>query len=309
MRKLNGFIITCVLAMVCSSANAQIQIVIDNQTIPTEDIESIVILPNSNLISVTTSVAYTVQASSAEPPPPGSVSITGFSASPSPINEGQSTTLSWTTANATSCTPSGGTGGWNTRTIALPNSSATITISTANTYTFTLTCQGSAGDSVTKNATVTVNTVTDPGTTTCSNPTISGNVQSWNNFWGTGFPMPKSDSQFMSIPIKGYVALKFNTGSVIDDGKISSIETTTTTGVRLGSFSACPGDFEVPAECKLIWGLGGGIRWATNGRDGACDLAPNTTYYFNITYTDGISASTTTCLSSPCVTNMQHSNR
>ena len=88
MRKLNGFIYFCVLVMMCGTASAQIKIVIDNQEIPTSDIESIVILPNSNLISISTNVAYTVQATGAvEPPPPGAVSISGFSASASSINE------------------------------------------------------------------------------------------------------------------------------------------------------------------------------------------------------------------------------
>ena len=82
MRNLNGLIWVCVLALFCGTANAQIKIVIDNQAIPTEDIKSIVILPNSNLISVSTNVAYSVQAmSETDPQPTDAVTISGFSAS------------------------------------------------------------------------------------------------------------------------------------------------------------------------------------------------------------------------------------
>ncbi len=310
MRNLKGLILFCLLAMMCGTASAQIQIVIDNQVIPTADIESIVILPNSNLISVTTTVPYTVQANDTTPPPPENVAINSFSASPSNITEGQNTTLSWTTANASSCTPTGGTGGWNSRTIGLPNSSTSITIASAGTYTFGLTCQGASGDPVSRSVVVTAQPESpDPVPTSCGTPALSGNITNWSTFWQEAFPAPGSDTRPAIIPIQGYYALKFNTGDFVDDGRITSIETTNTTGVRLGAFSECPGDFDVPSECFLKWGLGGGMRWATNGRLGACQLNANTTYYFNITFTNGATGSTTTCPRTPCVTDLQHSNR
>ena len=157
MRKLNGFIGACALLLMYSTANAQIQIVIDNQTIPTEDIESIVILPNSNLISVTTTVAYSVAKTNSAPPAPDAVAITSLSATPSTVVVNELTTLSWTTQNASSCTPSRGAAGWNTKTIAVPDGKASFKIANANTYTFTLTCTGTDGEQVVRNTTVTVN--------------------------------------------------------------------------------------------------------------------------------------------------------
>ncbi len=55
MRKLNGFIYVCALVLMCGTASAQIKIVIDNQEIPTSDIESIVSLdePTSVILSLT----------------------------------------------------------------------------------------------------------------------------------------------------------------------------------------------------------------------------------------------------------------
>ena len=308
MFNLNGLKMFCVLVILCGSASAQIKIVIDNQEIPTEDIQSIVILPNSNLISVSTNVSYTVQASSTNTIPVNdAVSITGFSASSTNITEGQGTTLSWSTQNASSCTASGGAGGWNTASVGLPGGNAVVTVATAGTYIFSLTCADVSGGSDVKSVTVQVNP--QNATQNCSASPLAGTVKSWDSFWLVSFPAPGYDNRFATIPTKGYLALKFDTGSIVDDGKMSTIETTVTDGVRKGAFSECPGDFDVAPECDFVWGISGGIRWATNGRAGACQLKPNTTYYFNVTFTDGVNPSTTTCYTSRCITTLQHVNR
>lgn len=234
------------------------------------------------------------------------VSITGFSASPATINEGDFTTLSWTTVNAVSCTASNGGGGWAGSTITVPSGNKQITLTTEGDYTFTLTCQGTgSGNTAIMNTAVTVN----PAGTACSAGSLSGTIVAWTDVFSVAFPGPSYENQFVTVPRLGYHALAFNSGSVADDGKISSVETTQTIGVRLGSISQCRGDFDVPSECKKVWGIGGGIRWATNGRSGACQLEPNKTYYFNITYTDGVNPASTTCTQSPCVNNLQHSNQ
>jgi len=86
-----------------------------------------------------------------------------LSASPTSLTSGQSTTLTWSSTNATSCTASNG---W-TGTKA---TSGTQTLSpTANT-TYTLTCTG-AGGTTTQSATVTVTAATDTtAPTTPTNP-------------------------------------------------------------------------------------------------------------------------------------------
>lgn len=386
MRNLNGIKLICALAMFGATASADV--IIDSQSIPGAEIESIIIGPLSGDVFITTTTGYTVTPTvvgstvaitgfSVSPNPvvagsnatlswntsnavactasggvggwaetsiglpssstsvststagevtftlscngsaegdtttrdvslsvtePGSVAITSFTVSPSTITEGQSTTVSWTTDNAVSCTPSGGTGDWSSRSIGT-SGSTTITASAAASYVFTLTCNDSGTGEDTSNAPLTVNTVT---TTDCAATPISGSVGKWENFWSAAFPYPGSETTHFEIPRLGYGALKFNTGNVVDDGKISSIETTITDGLRLGSISECPGDFNVPAECTHLWGIGGGIRWATNGRSGACQLKPNTDYYFNITFTDGVTPSTTSCRTSPCVTALQY---
>ena len=392
MRKLNGLILISALTMVCSTVNAQMRIVIDGQQIPTEDIASIVILPNTNEINVATTVSYIVApevvsdnvainsftsssasvllgqsvsfswntsnavscvasngidgwAGSSITLPSGSksittatlgsytytlscdgaetgdtatrsvvvnttpadaVSISSFTATPDSITAGGTTNLAWSTVNASSCTPTGGTADWTSQQIALPSGSANLTIDSAGTYIFNLVCQGPSGDQQTGTEIVTVNA----GQQSCDQVTLAGNTVQWSTFWSTSFPGPTYENVTnWIVPQKGYLALEFNTGSVNDDGKISALENSSTPGIRLGSISTCPGDFtDVPAECTYQWGLGGGLRWATNGKLGACDLDSNTTYYFNITFTDGVNLNTSTCGGAPCRINLQHTN-
>lgn len=245
----------------------------------------------------TSTITLTVNAANA-------VSISSFTASPTTITAGGSTTLNWTTLNATSCTPTGGTGGWSSLSIGLPNGSAAVTIPTAGTYSFTLSCQDAQAGTAVKSTVVIVN----PAVQQCPTPTLSGTTTSWKTFWLVDFPKPAYDNRYATIPRYGYYALEFNTGNIISNGKMFSVETTVTDGVRLGTFSKCPGDFDVAPECKYVWGIGGGLSWATNGTSG-CQLAPNTTYYFNVTFTDGVNSNASSCGSSPCITTLQHVNR
>jgi len=100
--------------------------------------------------------------------------ITSFTGSPTAIQTGQATTLAWSSANATSCTASGGSGsdGWGG---TLPNSSGGLTIgpiSAVGTFTYTLTCTGPGGTSAPSSVAVT-STAPPP-----SQPTVSLSVNS-----------------------------------------------------------------------------------------------------------------------------------
>ena len=232
-------------------------------------------------------------------------SITSFTASPDELFVGESTTLSWNVENANTCTASGGQDGWDAISITIPSGEITLEMTTEATTTFTLSCDGDAGPTSVTDEIVTVNQ--DPNS--CRTPALAGNDIPWEDFWQVFFPGPVSDSKYRTVPIGGYSSIVFETANIIDDGKFTTIETTITDGVRLGAISECPGEFDVADECKYQWGIGGGIRWATNGRADACQLDPNTKYYFNLTFTDGVTPSTTTCDKQPCITNVQVSNR
>ncbi|TSC69191.1 MAG: Uncharacterized protein G01um101456_292, partial [Parcubacteria group bacterium Gr01-1014_56] len=107
-----------------------------------------------------TSQSTTVLVTTTSPPTSASVPTVSFSASPTSITSGQSSTLTWGSTDATSCSASGGWSG-------AQGTSGTQSISpTANT-TYTLTCTG-AGGSANQSSTVTV---------TSSAPPPSGSIQ------------------------------------------------------------------------------------------------------------------------------------
>ncbi len=303
MRNLNGFKWIFALALISGSANADI--VIDNQLIPSSDILSITILPNTGQINISTT-GYTVTKGSSVPSDPVAVSITSLSTSPSTITEGQSTTVSWATQNADSCAVSDSAGQLNGPVDV--SGSSILTIVTAGSYSFTLTCQGASGP-VSRTTTVIVNAPAPAPTTTCDASKLSGVTKTWNSFWGVNFPKPGYANKNATLARSGYLALKFETGNIVDNGLLVTVGNTITSGVRTGAISECPGDFKVDKECDHVWGLGGGISWATNGKTGACQLKPNTTYYFNVTFTDGDDSRSSTCTTSSCISTFQHVNR
>ena len=100
-------------------------------------------------------VAFGVE--SAGPPEP-QPSIDSFGASPDTVLVGGTTTLSWSTSNALSCTPTGGGSTNWTDTVVEPNGSGTQSIQvpvSVDSVVFGLTCSG-ANCSVSKHVTVTV---------------------------------------------------------------------------------------------------------------------------------------------------------
>lgn len=387
MRYFKGLIITSAVALLSTTAGAQVTVVIDNQTIPTDHIESITVLKNTNVVSIATTVPYTVtpavvgddvtitsftvspssveQGESAtlswssenatsctgsggvggwdvaDIPVNGSlvvttseagspvftltcsgpvgaddvrsvtlnvtlanaVAITSFGASPSNIAEGESTTLSWVTDNALSCTPTGGTAEWRETSITVPSGSAAITIAVADTYAFGLSCSGEVGDPVSASTSVTVSPPNPCGATA-----LDGNIVSWSSFWGEDFPFPAYKNVDTMLPRGWYRAIHFNTGDVLDTGRLKMIENTLSPITVLGAISECPGDFDVTPACDYVWGLGGELVWSTSISFRTCFLEPNKDYYFNITFTDGVDPATTTCGESQCRATMQHKN-
>ena len=94
--------------------------------------------------------------------PTGGATAT-LTASPATINSGGSSTLTWSSTNATSCTASGG---WSGTTAT----SGTHVVSPTATTTYTLSCSGAGGTSGPASATVTVNS-SAPAVTLTANPT------------------------------------------------------------------------------------------------------------------------------------------
>ncbi len=87
------------------------------------------------------------------PPPPSTPSITSFTATPTQINAGQSSTLSWVVSNATSVTIDNGVGN--------VTNSTMVSVSPAATTTYKLTASN-GGASVSAQVTITVNPNNQP---------------------------------------------------------------------------------------------------------------------------------------------------
>jgi hypothetical protein len=282
-------------------------VIIDSQIIPGIDISSIIVGPDSGDIFITTKEGYTVQPGGVNPPP-SDASIGTFNASPTTITEGESVDIAWASQNTNSCTAIGGAGSWAASSVAL-SGNKTVTIAEPGSYLFTLECTGDSGTDQ-KQLSVQVDAIVITPTGNCDAPSLSGQTVEWATIWnGTAFPNPISSNEFINIPRKGYLAIKFNTANYSDTGLLTSIETTATSGRRLGAISQCPGDFEVEeSKCRHIWGVGGEIYWSTEGYSKACILEPNTTYYMNLTFTDGIDPESSECENTNCVTKLRTYN-
>jgi hypothetical protein len=316
MSKLKGFILSCALVLMAGTASSQMALEFTDATgstiIPNNHIQSISIDHVNNVINITTSEDYTVELA-ADPCTVdcGEVAptITTFSVV-SPITVGGSTTVNWSaTANATSCETSGNYSGWTALSIGTSSSGTPVPMNTVGNYTFSLTCFNGGLASTTVNSTVVVedDVIIDPQSSCPSDYTssLAGISIPWENFWDADFPFPGYANEYATIARTGYYAIEFDTGNIGDTGSLQTIESTTTSGIRLGSVSTCKGDFDVPQECQFVWGTSGGIVWSTENYSGACQLEPNTTYYFNLTFTDGFNSDTSSCADAKCITKVR----
>jgi hypothetical protein len=150
------------------------------------------ICTGSDGLAHTATVSVTYDTSSGIPTP--TVSLT---ASPTSITSGGSSTLSWSSTNATSCTGSGFTAS---------GTSGTVSVSPTATQTYSITCTGTGG-SVNASVTVNVSALPVPTTTLTASPTSIISSQSSMLAWsstdatsciGTGFT-PSGTSGTVSV--------------------------------------------------------------------------------------------------------------
>ena len=131
------------------------------------------------------------------------------------------------------------------------------------------------------------------------NVTLQGDVTGWYTAFRTSWPKPSSGQKMLSVKERGYRSIKFKTGSVVDSGAYSSFEAAGTKGSRFMALSDTEGCFDVTKEC-MARGRTTGIGWSTTGIPGGCQLKPNTTYYWNMTFTDGSNPASSSCVGSLC---------
>lgn len=237
-------------------------------------------------------------------PPP--VQILSFNATPDTIEQGESTTLSWTLQDAVSCTTSGGTAQWQALSISSLNSSVQITdLDSEGIFQFALNCDGFAGDSAAAVTSVNVENLT------CQTPTLdAGNNVSWLSFWGYDFPDSNATAISQAINTGHYLSVQFDTGNIVNNGRFIINDGPGTLATRLATVSRCIGRFEAVSECTHT-GAGSAtdqnrIDWATDGKTGACALEPNTTYFLNVTFTNGVNSDTDSCTTDDCLVSVEH---
>ena len=147
----------------------------------------------------------------------------------------------------------------------------------------------------------------DPPPTQCNHTTLPTNVRTWQSWWGVAFPGPRyQNGRAYGVPPDGFLSIRFETRGVVDTGSLLLNSNTITTGVKRTSISRCRGDLDVAPECYQAYGEGGNTQWSTANTIGACQLEPNTTYYWNITFTKPNGGSF--CTASRCYITYQHSN-
>ena len=318
MSKLNGFILSFALMLVTNMASAQVGVAVSGDagtsTIPPEHIQSISIDPVTNVVSITTNVNYsivltepqcTVDCNEVAP------TIISFNVA-SPVTVGGSTTVSWSsTDNATSCRPLGNYSGWSGLSIPTDSNGFNVPMNLVGTYNLGLICSNGELESSPVYRTIVVNDVVapppPPPASACEGyvAPLSGTTVPWDSIFAEDFPNPGYANEFVTLNRYGYMAIEFDTENFIDSGSLQTIEVTTTSGGRLGAVSQCPGDFDVAPECQFIWGTSGGIIWSTENYNGACNLDPDTTYYFNLTFTDGSDPASSTCDDTKCITKVR----
>jgi hypothetical protein len=146
--------------------------------------------------------------------------------------------------------------------------------------------------------------------TVCDVTLRDNHTMPWATLFSAVFPNPLQGQERISIKRKGYYAVKFTTPAYADEGFLTNIEAAGTRGYRLGAVSRTKGCFDVAEDCTHKWGSSGGIFWSTavNPPPRRCKLLKNTTYYWNMTFTDGTDPESFRC-GTYCQTILQVSNR
>lgn len=161
-----------------------------------------------------------------------------LNATPASIIEGQSSTLSWTSANATSCTASGAWSG----TKSLTGSES---VSPLTTSTYTLQCSGPGG-SITQNVTVTV--TPPPPPPTCSLNVTPGTIEQGGTA-SLGWTTTNATSLSIDQGIGSVTPVASGSRS------ITPTATTTYTGTATGPSGSvqCSATINVTPSTQLVW--------------------------------------------------------
>ncbi len=215
--------------------------------------------------------------------------INSFFASSGTVQPGGSITLSWSSSNTTSCTPSQGSGtNWpNFGTLGTSGNQTFSAPQSQGTITFQLTCTNGA-QNATQTTSVTVQQQGGGGTCTAVYP--QGAIGEFTGTFGQAWPA-YNDKIRQFVTNNQYFSLRFTaTASATQFG---SINTTGFPGDGDGngrvSISTTPGCFDaniIGERCVGAASTYPGVSW-TNGQSSfVCKLNPGQTYYVNFYFPD-----------------------
>jgi len=275
----------------------------------------------------------------ASPPTPNPFTITP---TPSGGQVGTTFQLAWAVANATSCTGTATLGGvvtsvpgWTDVTSNTTISPRTVTLNTAGTYQFSLTCSNDAGSASGSTSVVVTTTGGGGGNCPAGRQTTATVCYAYQN--GPVDCAPRDVTQFAPIfghrsstdPVidfpgygnlyptikdaskaaNNYFAAQFTMPTTLDPREYGSTGKGETYGTHPLTFSISPncGDFDNVPNPTLCKGVETapvdtfGVQWKNtiNTAIAACPLVPGQTYYVNFKFTtpptDNVNCNASTC--------------
>lgn len=221
--------------------------------------------------------------------------IVSFTANPVAIQAGQSTSLSWTTSNASSCTASGGTGsdGW-TGTVATSNAGiSTGAIGAAGAYTYILTCAGAGGSSLPAVAPVVVSILPAPPTvisfvaspntllvgqstsfswSTSSASACAAGGGTGSDGWSGSVTLSSSGltvGPFNNAGVYAYTLLCTGPGGIGLPASLSVTVTHAPPAATITAFSATPNSISAGGSTLLAWSSGNATSCTATGGAGS----------------------------------------
>jgi hypothetical protein len=241
------------------------------------------------------SAGPTLVAVTVSTPPAAAARILSFSATPSTLQAGLSTSLSWASSGATACIGSGGTGsdGWIGAQAPSSGGTSTGPIATANSYTYTLTCTGPGGDSAPISVAVNVMSAPPPAATITSfaaSPTTLLPGQSSTFTWSSGtatgcgasggsgtdnwtgaLPAASSGMTIGPLNVPGIYTYTLTCTGPGGDSAPSSVTLNVSSSPAvptINSFTASPAAVQVGGSSSLAWSSNGATSCAAGGGTG-----------------------------------------
>ncbi len=241
---------------------------------------------NSNTVTSGFSTEVSGLTASGSPPV-----VSAFTASPSTITAGQSSTLSWTTTNATTVSISGVTG--------TQPANGSVSVSPTTTTTYTLTATGPGG-TATATTTTTVNPAPPPivGSFAASPSTITAGQSSTLSWTTTNTTSVSISGVTGTQPANGSVSVSpttTTTYTLTATGPGGTATATTTITVNpappiVGSFAASPPAIAAGQSSTLSWTTSNTASVSISGVgpqpvSGSVSVSPTTTTTYTLTAT------------------------